>query len=92
GLPLVDLTAPAPSPLRDDIVRRFPITSSDAQIGALNPIALSHNRGLVLEDTEWLGDEHILRDYQLQELDLQRSDSDLAARTRFVDPLEALRL
>ncbi|MHC2249982.1 Ulp1 family isopeptidase [Bradyrhizobium elkanii] len=90
GLPLVDLTAPAPSPLRDDLVRPFPITSSEAQIGALNPIALVHSRGQVLGDEQWLGDEHILRDYQLQEQDLQRNDPDLAVRTRFVNPLIAL--
>ncbi|WP_233465594.1 MULTISPECIES: Ulp1 family isopeptidase, partial [Bradyrhizobium] len=92
GFPLVDLTAPTPSESRDDAnsVRPFPITSANAQIGALDPTVSSHGHGLVLEDTEWLGDEHILRDYQLQELDLQRSDSDLAARTRFVNPLIVL--
>ncbi|WP_375784994.1 Ulp1 family isopeptidase [Bradyrhizobium sp. Pha-3] len=92
GRPLVDLTAPTPSPLRDDVssVRAFPSTSSDAQIGALNPTASSHNRGLVLDDTEWLGDEHIDRDYRLQEQDLQRYHPNLAARTRFVNPLIVL--
>ncbi|WP_375779223.1 Ulp1 family isopeptidase [Bradyrhizobium sp. ma5] len=89
GFPVVDLTAPAPSPLRDD-VRPFPSTSADAQIGALDPTASSHNRGLVLEDTEWLGDEHIDRDYRLQEQDLQRYHPNLAARTRFVNPLIVL--
>ncbi|AHY56986.1 hypothetical protein BJS_08610 [Bradyrhizobium japonicum SEMIA 5079] len=44
----------------------------------------------MLEDTEWLGDEHIDRDYRLQEQDLQRNDPDLAARTRFVNPLIVL--
>ncbi|WP_176540764.1 Ulp1 family isopeptidase [Bradyrhizobium septentrionale] len=88
----VDLTAPPPSESRDDAnsVRPFPSTSADAQIGALGPTASSHGRGLVLEDTEWLGDEHIDRDYRLQEQDLQRYHPDLAARTRFVNPLIVL--
>ncbi|WP_205751482.1 Ulp1 family isopeptidase [Bradyrhizobium sp. 6(2017)] len=92
GFPLVDLTAPTPSEPRDDAnsVRPFPSTSADAQIGALGPTASSHGRGLVLEDTEWLGDEHIDRDYRLQEQDLQRYHPDLAARTRFVNPLIVL--
>ena len=92
GFPLVDLTAPTPSESRDDAnsVRPFPITSANAQIGALDPTVSSHGHGLVLEDTEWLGDEHIDRDYRLQEQDLQRNDPDLAARTRFVNPLIVL--
>ncbi|UGY24978.1 C48 family peptidase [Bradyrhizobium septentrionale] len=92
GFPLVDLTAATPSESRDDAnsVRPFPSTSADAQIGALGPTASSHGRGLVLEDTEWLGDEHIDRDYRLQEQDLQRNHPDLAARTRFVNPLIVL--
>ncbi|UGY16339.1 hypothetical protein HAP48_0049100 [Bradyrhizobium septentrionale] len=92
GFPLVDLTAPTPSEPRDDAnsVRPFPSTSADAQIGALDPTASSHGHGLVLEDTEWLGDEHIDRDYRLQELDLRRNHPDLAARTRFVNPLIVL--
>ncbi|WP_312022755.1 Ulp1 family isopeptidase [Bradyrhizobium sp. 2S1] len=44
----------------------------------------------MLEDTEWLGDEHIDRDYRLQEQDLRRNHPDLAARTRFVNPLIVL--
>ncbi|WP_246709490.1 Ulp1 family isopeptidase [Bradyrhizobium sp. 6(2017)] len=92
GFPLVDLTAATPSESRDDAnsVRPFPSTSADAQIGALGPTASSHGRGLMLEDTEWLGDEHIDRDYRLQEQDLQRNHPDLAARTRFVNPLIVL--
>ncbi|WP_224741674.1 Ulp1 family isopeptidase [Bradyrhizobium sp. 2S1] len=92
GFPLVDLTAPTPSESRDDAnsVQPFPSTSADAQIGALGPTASSHGRGLVLEDTEWLGDEHIDRDYRLQEQDLRRNHPDLAARTRFVNPLIVL--
>ena len=92
GFPLVDLTAPTPSESRDDAnsVRPFPSTSANAQIGALDPTVSSHGHGLVLDDTEWLGDQHIDRDYGLQEQDLQRNDPDLAARTRFVNPLIAL--
>ncbi|WP_224741419.1 Ulp1 family isopeptidase [Bradyrhizobium sp. 2S1] len=92
GFPLVDLTAATPSESRDDAnsVRPFPSTSADAQIRALDPTASSHGHGLVLEDTEWLGDEHIDRDYRLQELDLRRNHPDLAARTRFVNPLIVL--
>ncbi|QIG97861.1 Ulp1 family isopeptidase [Bradyrhizobium sp. 6(2017)] len=92
GFPLVDLTAATPSESRDDAnsVRPFPSTSANAQIGALDPTASSHGRGLVLEDTEWLGDEHIDRDYRLQEQDLRRNHPDLAARTRFVNPLIVL--
>ncbi|WP_224741217.1 shikimate kinase [Bradyrhizobium sp. 2S1] len=88
----VDLDAHTPSESRDDAnsVRPFPSTSADAQIGALGPTASSHGHGLVLEDTEWLGDEHIDRDYRLQELDLRRNHPNLAARTRFVNPLIVL--
>jgi len=68
----------------------FPNTSSDAQIGALGPRASSHERGRVLGGMEWLGDEHILRDYALLRQELQRDNPDLAARTQFVDPLIAL--
>ncbi|WP_321576673.1 Ulp1 family isopeptidase [Bradyrhizobium barranii] len=92
GPPLVDLTAATPSESRDDVnsVPAFPSTSYDAQIGALGPTASPHGRGLVLEDTEWLGDEHVLRDYQLLAQELRGNNPNLAARTRFVDPLITL--
>ncbi|MER8894066.1 Ulp1 family isopeptidase [Mesorhizobium sp. M0907] len=45
--------------------------------------------GRVLGALEWLGDEHIHRDYQLLEQELQGNNPELAARTRFVDPLVA---
>ncbi|UPT88781.1 Ulp1 family isopeptidase [Bradyrhizobium barranii subsp. apii] len=92
GPPLVDLTAATPSESRDDVnsVPAFPSTSYDAQIGALGPTASSHGRGLVLEGTEWLGDEHVLRDYQLLAQELRGNNPNLAARTRFVDPLITL--
>ncbi|MBR0884606.1 hypothetical protein JQ563_48005 [Bradyrhizobium liaoningense] len=41
---------------------------------------------------QWLGDEHIQRDYELLTQELQMNDPNLAARTRFVDPLIAFRL
>uniref|UniRef100_A0A974AJ03 Ubiquitin-like protease family profile domain-containing protein n=2 Tax=Bradyrhizobium quebecense TaxID=2748629 RepID=A0A974AJ03_9BRAD len=92
GPPLVDLTAATPSESRDDVnsVPAFPSTSYDAQIGALGPTASPHGRRLVLEDTEWLGDEHVLRDYQLLAQELGGDNPNLAARTRFVDPLITL--
>ncbi|WP_234706750.1 Ulp1 family isopeptidase [Sinorhizobium sp. PC2] len=89
----VDLNAPTPSELRDEVDSApvFPSTSSDPQIGALGPTASSHDRnGRVLGGMEWLGDEHILRDYALLRQELQRDNPDLAARTQFVDPLIAL--
>ncbi|MGO7740828.1 Ulp1 family isopeptidase, partial [Rhizobium johnstonii] len=42
-----------------------------------------------LGDTQWLGDEHISADYLHLETELQGSDPELLARTRFVDPLVA---
>ncbi|MET2832810.1 Ulp1 family isopeptidase [Mesorhizobium shangrilense] len=88
---LLDLPS-TPHELRDDAhyAPVFPSTSSDAQIGASYPTASSHDRsGRVLGARQWLGDEHILRDYELLAQELQRNNPDLAARTRFVDPLVA---
>ncbi|MDI3567401.1 Ulp1 family isopeptidase [Bradyrhizobium sp. Arg816] len=48
-----------------------------------------HRSGPVLDPTQWLGDEHIQRDYELLAQELQQNNPDLAARTRFVDPLIA---
>ncbi|MER9301006.1 C48 family peptidase [Mesorhizobium sp. M0621] len=45
--------------------------------------------GRVLGALQLLGDEHIQRDYQLLEQELQGNNPDLAARTRFVDPVVA---
>ncbi|MGL3104355.1 Ulp1 family isopeptidase [Bradyrhizobium sp. BR 1432] len=91
GLSLVDLTTPTPSGISDEVnsVRPFPTISSDAQSAALDPTALSRDRGLVLEDTQWLGDEHIHRDYELLEQWLQSNHPGLAARTQLVDPMVA---
>ncbi|MBM2716168.1 hypothetical protein JQK88_34405 [Mesorhizobium caraganae] len=88
---LIDLPS-TPHELRDDAhyAPVFASTSSDAQIGASYPTASSHDRsGRVLGARQWLGDEHILRDYELLEQELQGNNPDLAARTRFVDPLVA---
>ncbi|MCA1544340.1 hypothetical protein I6F18_30840 [Bradyrhizobium sp. NBAIM32] len=61
-----------------------------AQIGPSATVASSgHRSGPVLGPTQWLGDEHIQRDYELLAQELQQNNPDLAARTRFVDPLIA---
>ncbi|WP_271500901.1 Ulp1 family isopeptidase [Bradyrhizobium sp. CCBAU 11357] len=61
-----------------------------AQIGPSATVASSgHRSGPVLGPTQWLGDEHIQRDYELLAQDLQQNKPDLAALTRFVDPLIA---
>ncbi|WP_407185379.1 Ulp1 family isopeptidase [Bradyrhizobium centrosematis] len=61
-----------------------------AQIAPSASIAYSdHPSGLVLGPTQWLGDEHIQRDFEVLAHELQQSNPDLAARTRFVDPLIA---
>lgn len=48
--------------------------------------------GSALGSTQWLGDEHIHRDYGLLAQELLQSNPDLATRTRFVDPLIATQL
>ncbi|CCD86932.1 conserved hypothetical protein [Bradyrhizobium sp. ORS 285] len=65
----------------------------DAQAGTSGTAASSGDRsGRVLGSMQWLGDEHIQRDYELLSEELQQSNPDLAARTRFVDPLMAFQL
>ncbi|WP_420969798.1 Ulp1 family isopeptidase [Bradyrhizobium sp. B120] len=93
GFPLVDLTAPTLSELRDEVdsVRAFP-TTSNAQLGTLGPTASSSRSRLMLGDTQWLTDEHIHRDYRLLEEELRRTNPNLAGRTQFVDPLVASQL
>ncbi len=57
------------------------------------PATSSHDRsGRALGATEWLGDEHIQRDYELLTQQLQVNHPNLAAGTRFVDPLIAFQL
>lgn len=48
--------------------------------------------GSSLSATQWLGDEHIQRDYELLSQELRQRNPDLAARTRFVDPLIAFQV
>ncbi|MGY3600795.1 hypothetical protein ACVIGB_008844 [Bradyrhizobium sp. USDA 4341] len=61
-----------------------------AQIGPSATVASSGQRSeAVLGPTQWLGDEHIHRDYELLAQELLQNNPDLAARTRFVDPLIA---
>ncbi|CDX38570.1 hypothetical protein MPLSOD_330074 [Mesorhizobium sp. SOD10] len=87
---LVDLPS-TPAELRDDAhYAPPPATASEAQAGAPDPRASSSDRSeLALGATQWLGDQHIQRDYELLEQELQRDNPDLAARTRLVDPLVA---
>ncbi|MGY3238188.1 hypothetical protein ACVWZ4_001155 [Bradyrhizobium sp. USDA 4472] len=71
----------------------FPRILSGPELGASGPAASSHDRsGRALGATEWLGDEHIQRDYELLTQELQMNYPNLAARTRFVDPLIAFQL
>ncbi|MGY3034184.1 hypothetical protein ACVIIV_003354 [Bradyrhizobium sp. USDA 4354] len=75
--------------LRDD-AHFAPIgTPPDAQIAAEIPVPLQGRSAPLLGVTEWLGDEHITADYALMEEELQRSDPDLAAQTRFLQPAQA---
>ncbi|MGY3533347.1 MULTISPECIES: Ulp1 family isopeptidase [Bradyrhizobium] len=61
-----------------------------AQIGPSAAVASSGQHSeAVLGPTQWLGDEHIQRDYELLAQELRQNNPDLAARTRFVDPLIA---
>ncbi|SDE69362.1 Ulp1 protease family, C-terminal catalytic domain [Bradyrhizobium brasilense] len=70
-----------------------PSSASDARVGAPATSASSGDRsGRVLGAREWLGDEHIQRDYELLAQQLRGSNPDLAARTRFVDPLIAFQV
>ncbi|MDA9421091.1 hypothetical protein XH97_02880 [Bradyrhizobium sp. CCBAU 53380] len=71
----------------------FPRIHSDAEIGASGPAASSHDRsGQALGAMQWLGDEHIQTNYELLTQELQMNHPNLAARTRFVDPLIAFQL
>ncbi|MHC2440105.1 Ulp1 family isopeptidase [Bradyrhizobium sp. USDA 4451] len=68
--------------------RPSPVPS--ARIGPSATVASSGQRSeAVLGPTQWLGDEHIQRDYELLAQELLQNNPDLAARTRFVDPLIA---
>ncbi|SDJ12506.1 type III effector protein XopD [Bradyrhizobium sp. Rc2d] len=90
-LSIIDLNTPPPSELDEEVdsARAFPAPTSAAQIGGWDPTAPSRGPGLVLGDEQWLGDEHIQRDYELLEQWLQENHPDLAVRTQLVDPLVA---
>jgi len=67
-----------------------PSPVQDARTGTSATGASSAGRsGRMLGPTDWLGDEHVQRDYELLRQQLQESNPDLAARTQFVDPLIA---
>jgi len=90
-LSVIYLNTPTQSELDEDVdsARAFPASVSAAQIGGWDPTASSRGPGLVLGDEQWLGDEHIQRDYELLEQWLQENHPDLAVRTQLVDPLVA---
>ncbi|MCK1481499.1 hypothetical protein IVB25_01730, partial [Bradyrhizobium sp. 193] len=70
-----------------------PSSVPDARIGASRASASASDRsGRVLGAGEWLGDQHIQRDYELLSQELRQSNPNLAARTRFVDPLIAFQV
>ncbi|WP_244742452.1 hypothetical protein [Mesorhizobium sp. L-8-10] len=52
-------------------------------------VSSSDPSGRTLGAREFLGDQHIQRDYELLGEQLQARDPNLAARTRLVDPLIA---
>ncbi|MGL3104261.1 hypothetical protein [Bradyrhizobium sp. BR 1432] len=90
SLPVAAQSPSTPYELRDDAHYPFPRTPSDALLGTWVPTASIHGpSGQLLDDMEWLGDEHIAADYALLLRDLQKDNPDLAARTRLVEPATA---
>ncbi|MGV7219596.1 Ulp1 family isopeptidase [Bradyrhizobium sp. UFLA05-112] len=90
SLPVAAQPPLTPYELRDDADYAFPRTPPDALVGTWDPAASIHGpSGRILDDLEWLGDEHIAADYALLSRDLQSDNPDLAARTRFVEPATA---
>ncbi|WP_235885621.1 hypothetical protein [Bradyrhizobium niftali] len=70
-----------------------PSSAPKARVGGSAASASAGDRsGRVLGARDWLGDEHIQRDYELLAQELWASNPNLAARTRFVDPLMAFRV
>lgn len=70
-----------------------PSSVPDPRIGASRAsVSASDRSGRVLGADEWLGDAHIQRDYELLSQELQQNNPNLAARTRFVDPLIAFQV
>lgn len=76
---------------RDAQLIHHPGPSSVPDVASTASASTGHRdrSGRVLGARQWLGDEHILRDYGLLSQELQQSNPDLAVRTRFVDPLVA---
>ncbi|WP_157083412.1 Ulp1 family isopeptidase [Bradyrhizobium manausense] len=91
SLPIAAQSPSIPHELRDDAHYALPRTPpSGAPAGTWDPTASIYgSSGRVLEDLEWLGDEHIRADYALLVQELQRDNPDLAARSRFVEPATA---
>ncbi|WP_420969588.1 hypothetical protein [Bradyrhizobium sp. B120] len=75
---------------RSDVVSPVDLSSSpeEHQVGA-SPQGRS---GLLLGATDWLGDDHIQRDYELLLQELWQSNPNLAARTGLADPLMAFQV
>ncbi|WP_407193303.1 Ulp1 family isopeptidase [Bradyrhizobium sp. STM 3566] len=70
-----------------------PSSAPKARVGGSAASAPAGDRsGRVLGARDWLGDEHIQRDYELLAQELWASNPNLAARTRFADPLTAFRV
>ncbi|MGY3611053.1 MULTISPECIES: Ulp1 family isopeptidase [unclassified Bradyrhizobium] len=70
-----------------------PSSVPKARVGGSAASASAGDRsGRVLGARDWLGDEHIQRDYELLAQELSASNPNLAARTRFVDPLVAFQV
>ncbi|SFN84463.1 type III effector protein XopD [Bradyrhizobium sp. Rc3b] len=67
-----------------------PSAGQGTQIGPSATVASSGDGGgPLLGPMQWLGDEHIQRDYELLAQELQQNNPGLAARALFVDPLIA---
>ncbi|GLR46261.1 hypothetical protein GCM10007880_67790 [Mesorhizobium amorphae] len=70
-----------------------PSSDPDTQIGASTASASAGDRsGRLLGAREWVSDDNIQRDYELLAQEFQQSNPNLAARTRFVDPLMAFQV
>ncbi|MDI3565581.1 Ulp1 family isopeptidase [Bradyrhizobium sp. Arg816] len=70
-----------------------PSSVPNAQVAASSASPSAGDRsGRVLGARDWLGDEHIQRDYELLSQELRGSNSNLARRIRFVDLLMAFRV
>ncbi len=90
SLPHAAQSPSTPYELRDDAHYAFPRSPTNALLGTSTLTVSIHGPGgQLLDDMEWLGDEHIAADYALLLRDLHKHNSDLAARTRLVDPATA---